>query len=97
MRLQAMTALSLLFSAGLLTACAAATPPPPRLITSLERVPVSVPAPLLTCEPAPAPPSTGTQRQVASYVVDLWSAGQDCRDKLGQVRGIVGQPVPAPP
>jgi len=46
------------------------------------------PAPLLVCLPAPAPPDPATVGDVAAadYVIDLWSAGEDCRDKLGRVR-----------
>ena len=49
----------------------------------------SVPDQLLTCRDEPTPPATGTQRAVALYVIDLADAGDDCRQKLAGVRGIV--------
>ena len=48
-----------------------------------------VPGQLLECRGEPAPPATGTQRTVALYVIDLADAGDDCRQKLAAVRGIV--------
>jgi len=51
---------------------------------------VDVPAQLLSCAPTPAVPvETATQRDFALYVLDLEAAGQDCRAKLGAVRGVV--------
>lgn len=52
----------------------------------------TVPDQLLTCQPEPTPPATGTQRGVAHYVLDLAEAGDDCRTKLGAVRSIVRPP-----
>lgn len=49
----------------------------------------SVPDQLLTCRAEPTPPATGSQRAVALYVIDLADAGDDCRQKLAGVRGIV--------
>lgn len=46
------------------------------------------PSQLLDCKPEPMPPATGTQRQVATYVLDLADAGDDCRQKLGAVKAI---------
>lgn len=72
------TLLSLLCSVALLTACASA-----------DRVTVAVPpADVLTCAPAPVVPDSDSQRAVATYVVDLWDAGEDCRQRLGAVREL---------
>lgn len=61
-----------------------ATPSP-----AIEVAGPSVPDQLLTCRDEPTPPTTGTQRAVALYVIDLADAGDDCRQKLAGVRGIV--------
>lgn len=53
-----------------------------------------VPDQLLSCKPEPVPPATGTQRAVATYVLDLADAGDDCRQKLGAVRSIVKPETP---
>ena len=68
------------------TACASDKP-----LTAVEvRIePVVPPADLLTCAPDPAVPDAPDQRAVASYLIDLWEAGADCRRKLGAVRGFV--------
>lgn len=49
----------------------------------------TVPDQLLTCDPQPASPKAGTQKDAALYVVDLAAAGQDCRSKLGSVRELL--------
>lgn len=84
-----MTALWPLFSAALLTACGT---PEVRTVPVVKIERQKIPAGLLTCDPAPAVPVAETQRQVAAYVVDLWAAGEDCRVKLGKVRGLVTAP-----
>lgn len=56
---------------------------------SADRVTVAAPpAEMLTCAPAPAVPEVETQRAVATYIVDLWDAGEDCRQRLGAVREL---------
>ncbi len=55
-------------------------------IVSVQAAPI--PGQLLECKPEPMPPATGSQRQVASYVLDLADAGDDCRQKLGAVKAI---------
>jgi hypothetical protein len=55
---------------------------------------VSVPASMLTCADAPAWRKGGTQRDVARHISDLRDAHADCRDKLGEVRTLVGEPAP---
>lgn len=73
--------LSLLSCAALLTACAGA-----------DRVTVAAPpADMLTCADAPEVPAAETQRAVAAYVVDLWDAGEDCRQRLGVVRELYAE------
>lgn len=61
-------------------------------LPELRIVQPSVPAALLTCADEPADPSAKpnlTQRDVARYLVELRAAGEDCRAKLGSVRGLV--------
>lgn len=51
-----------------------------------------VPVEMLQCEPQPISPAadaSATQRDVALYVIDLASAGEDCRYRLGAVRQIL--------
>lgn len=61
-----------------------------RVVTRVEYVRQAVPAPLLTCAPDPAVPDAAMQGEVALYLTELWEAGEDCRSKLDQVRGLVG-------
>lgn len=49
----------------------------------------TIPAQLLTCSPQPPAPAAASQREVGLYIVDLAAAGDDCRTKLGVIRGIV--------
>jgi hypothetical protein len=47
---------------------------------------------LLTCMPAPASPAddpNATDEDGALYLIELGTAGQDCRSKLGSVRELV--------
>ena len=74
--------------APLLLVCVAAacsSPPPPPL-------PPAIPLPdaLLTCSgQPPAPDSLGlTDTTLALWITDTVDAGQDCRDKLGLIRGL---------
>lgn len=83
---KAMMALWPLCFLALLTACGT---PEVRTVPVVKIERPEIPAGLLTCDPAPAVPVAETQRQVAAYVVDLWEAGEDCRVKLGKVRGLV--------
>lgn len=74
----------------ILAALAGCAPTPhiaPRPVTYEPMVPMA----LLNCQPNPMVP-TGTIKQsdVAQYIVDLWGAGQDCRDKLKAVRIQLG-------
>ena len=50
-----------------------------------ERIPTS----LLGCRSAPVASSLDRQSDVARWVVDLDTAGQDCRSKLAAIRQIV--------
>ena len=69
----------------LLLAAAAALP----LAGCHDKPSLSVPSSLLRCASRPVPPTGGTQRGVAGYVVDLDDAYADCAGKLGRVRGLV--------
>src|SRR3546814_10667418 len=88
MRPPVTTVLLLPFCAALLTACAA--PAQPRVVTEIRVVRVEIPAQLLTCKDAPAPPARGTQRDVARCLVETGEAGEDCRVKLRRVRALSG-------
>ena len=74
------------FLIALLTACAS-DKAPTAVEVRIERI--APPADLLDCAPDPAVPDAVDQRAVASYLLDLWDAGEDCRRKLGAVRGFV--------
>jgi hypothetical protein len=78
------TPLLLLFCVTLLTACGSDRVPGPTVYVKQD-----VPAVLLECSAEPAVPQAETQAEVAEYVVQLSDAGQDCRDKLAQVRKLV--------
>lgn len=49
---------------------------------------LTVPAPLLTCADDPAPPSGDFAEEVRRWIIELWGAGQDCRDKLAAVAAL---------
>ncbi len=71
-----------------LTACAQ-----PRLETRLQIERVTVPAELLACEPQPEPPAgIYTQAAVATFIVDLADAGQDCRERLARIAALQSAP-----
>jgi len=76
-------------AAAVLTGCAETTDPGMRVVEVRPEVPSS----LLSCQPAPEPPppESGTQRDVARFVLDLAEAGADCRGKLGAVRGLLAE------
>ncbi|WP_441339494.1 Rz1-like lysis system protein LysC [Novosphingobium sp. Chol11] len=58
--------------------------------TRVERI---VPPPeRLTCAAQPSPPSGNTDREIASFIVDLVEAGQDCRDALAWIKDWSKQP-----
>ena len=57
-----------------------------RLQTQVRIERLAIPAELLTCQPAPEPPDVPyTQADVAIYIVDLHSAGADCRERLARI------------
>jgi len=69
--------LPLLLCGALSTGCATSAP----TVIDLE------PPPLMECAADPEPPPPDASADVVGvYIVDLWSAGQDCRVKLGTVR-----------
>ena len=74
-----------MLSTGLL-GCATRLPP-------VEHVTVAaVPPALLTCQDAPVVPgATATQKDVASYVADLYGAWDDCHGNLATVDGLIQQ------
>ena len=54
-----------------------------------------IPAPLLACQPAPAPPDLGVprwDRALADFLLDQGAAGEDCRAKLRAVGHILAVP-----
>lgn len=74
------TALLLTCCAGLLTACG--PEPEVRIVTKVEVVRPPVPPSLTDCRPAPTVPVVETQADVAGYILDLFDAHGDCREKL---------------
>lgn len=60
-----------------------------KVVPQIQAVMPSVPPTILVCDPAPAVPVAKDQKTVAEYIVDLWSAGADCRDKLGRVKQLL--------
>jgi hypothetical protein len=44
---------------------------------------------LISCEPQPASPASTDDRDLASYILTLAKAGDDCRTKLGLVGNIL--------
>lgn len=63
------------------TACAPA---------ATQTVRLTVPPGLLTCRPAPdVPGEPVTDADLAGWIIDLAEAGDDCRDKLARVRGLM--------
>jgi len=80
-----------LASALLLTACVA--PPPPAVVTQVQLVPPQIPPGLLRCRDQPEPPAWPySEADAAEYVLDLAEAGDDCRRRLGEVRGLIETP-----
>ena len=74
-----------------LTACSSPSPTPP-VEVRYERQ--SVPASLLLCQAQPPRPTkacdgTYCNDDVANFVIDLGAAGEDCRQKLAVVKGLV--------
>ncbi len=81
------TAPWLLSCLALLTACA--SEPEVRIVTKVEVIRPTVPPSLTDCRPAPPVPVAETQADVAGYVLDLFDAHGDCRDKLRALVEIV--------
>jgi len=64
-----------------LTACG----PGPAVLVRQE-----VPPALLACQPEPVPPGAGSNDQVlALWIVDLATAGEDCRSRLRQLKELL--------
>jgi hypothetical protein len=63
----------------------------PQPTTRIITLTPTVPAPMLSCAPAPAVPQTDHQSVVAGYIVTLWEAGQDCRAHLNAVRSALAK------
>lgn len=82
--------LCLLACALPLTGCAAPAFKP--TVIHVERM---VPPPfLLTCSPDPDVPEAADQSAVASYLVDVWAAGESCRSRLAAVLAWSREDVP---
>ena len=48
-----------------------------------------VPEQLLTCDAAPKPPTEGTQKDVASYILKMYKAYDDCEGNLASVSKLL--------
>jgi uncharacterized lipoprotein YajG len=83
----------MLAAAMLLAGCAA---PPQQVVTRIRVVEPRIPPSLLACPPAPAVPLVQRQSQVATYVAELWEAGEVCRNHLAAVADAL-RPHPVPP
>lgn len=60
-----------------------------RLQTQVQIERIEIPAELLSCQLAPEPPvEPYTQADVAAYIVDLHSAGADCRERLARIAAL---------
>ncbi len=46
---------------------------------------LTVPPPLRTCAADPPPPLGDNAEQVRRWIIALWAAGQDCRDKIAAI------------
>ena len=88
-----MTARGLMLAVVLLAGCAAR---PPQVVTRFRVVEPRIPPSLLACPPAPAVPLVQRQSQVATYVAELWEAGEICRNHLAAVADAL-RPHPVPP
>lgn len=60
--------------------------PPPRVI---EYPRPAIPSPLLSRQDQPIPPALKDDKALANYILDLASAGQNCRSHLQAVRSIL--------
>jgi hypothetical protein len=66
-------------------------PLPP--LVKREEVKIHLPDDLLVCAEAPEPPLAGaTQRDVANWIVDDHTAGEDCRQHLKAARALNAAP-----
>jgi hypothetical protein len=52
---------------------------------------LTLPAELLTCEPAAEIPTSDAKRALFDWGAAERTAGEDCRDKLGRVRDLQAQ------
>lgn len=65
--------------------CAACAAPPAPVLLRPE-----IPADLLECQPQPDPPATvRTDADLAAWIVDLATAGDDCRARLGRLKDLL--------
>lgn len=85
MHLKRTLALIAMLSALFLTACGSGPAHLPRVEVQRQTVPVA----LLSCQPQPPPPPMVDDRALALYILALADAGDDCRDRLSRVRGLV--------
>ena len=72
----------LVLFALLLTGCAEAPPPPVQVVR------LTLPAELLSCEPAAEIPTSDDKRALFDWGAAERTAGEDCRDKLGRIRDL---------
>lgn len=65
-----------------------------RLQTQVQIERITLPPELLSCADAPEPPAEPyTQADVAGYIVDLHSAGADCRERLARIAALQATPL----
>lgn len=75
--------------------CATSRPPEPPVITQIKLERVTVPAQVLErCRPDPEIPDTVMgNREIADLFVDIWSAGQSCREVVDDVKEAMKDPA----
>jgi hypothetical protein len=61
------------------------TVPPPKEAS------VQIPQHLLDCTAEPIPGTLRTDRELATYLLDLADAGEDCRQKLRALGGLINR------
>ena len=91
MHRQPMTVPSLLFCATLLTGCewAGMATRPPTVLTQIQVERPQVNLADLHCPQRPPPPKSGTQRDVAIYLLEVAAWMDTCQAKLAEMREIL--------
>lgn len=79
-----------------LASCAGDEAPIPMAPPNVQKAPAlkdTIPKTMLTCATEPDGSSVNSNAEASEYIVDLRSAGRDCRRKLKAVRGLIENEV----